>query len=439
VGPTKNNNQLQSDNQSWSQFLPLRVVNKECRGEKRAKFAVVGAGLTGLATARRLAELHPSEEIILLDGREIGQNASGRNSGFAVVHSHFPGDFNAKLLKGYQRMDRLNKKGIDILRSQVSGNSIECDWREDGLYHTASDKSALKSYQSFINYLENRNISHQSLNQEELRAQLGTSWYQKGVKVSEGALMNPAKLLRGLVDNLPSNVRLYENSPVLSFTSGSQITLQTENAYIVADKVLLACNYEATKIGVIKQKMLGVTLSGSFTRRLTESELTTLGRVCSWGVMSLHGGGATLRLTADNRIAIRNTAEYNRSKLFTAAEVNVRQQVHRQAFDNRFPQLRAVEFENSYSCVEGVSANKTNFFEKLADNLFLAGGFNGSGISKGAAFGVALAEYASNQTSELISDCLHCPTALWMPPSPLLGVGARFMVKQRFKGVGKDR
>ena len=439
MNSSSNNRQLQNDNQSWLQFLPPRIVNKECRGEKRSKFVVVGAGFTGLSAARRLAELHPSEEILLLDAREIGQNASGRNSGFAVAHSHFPGSFDVKLLQGYQRIDRLNQSGLDILKAEVTRHNIECDWQEDGLYHTASDKSALRSCKYFIDYLVHRNIAHKLLNQDELHSQLGTRWYQKGVKVSNGALMNPAKLARGLADNLPSNVSLYENSPVLSFVPGNPFILQTENAQISADNVLLSCNYEATKLGVIKQKILGVTLTGSFTRRLTQAELEILGSVRSWGVLSLHGGGATMRLTKDQRIMLRNTAEYNRGKLYTSAEIIARQRVHRQAFNNRFPQLQEVVFEHSYSCVEGVSINKTNFFEKLADNLFFAGGFNGSGISKGAAFGTALAEYASNQTSELISDCLHCPSALRMPPPPLLGVGARFMTRLRFKGVGKDR
>jgi glycine/D-amino acid oxidase-like deaminating enzyme len=439
MGSTTSNSQLQNDNKSWSQFLSRRTSNPSCQGEKRSKFVVVGAGFTGLSAAKRLAELHPSDEILLLDAREIGQNASGRNSGFAVAHSHFPGRFDEKLLKEYQRIDRLNQSGLDILRAEITKHNIGCDWQEHGFYHAAADKSALKSCAEFIDYLAKRGIEHQPLNQDELQKQIGTRWYQGGVKVNDGALMNPAKLVKGLVKSFPSNVVLHENSAVDSIALGKQIILRTKKAKIIADKVLLACNYEMTRLGINNHKLLGVTLTGSFTRVLTEEELDGLGSVRSWGVMSLHGGGATLRLTLDGRLAIRNTAEYNRSNLYSVPDIKERERLHRQAFNNRFPQLKEVTFEHSYSCVEGVSANKTNFFEKLGDNLFVAGGFNGSGISKGTVFGRALAEYASNQTSELIKDCLNCPSALWMPPPPLLGVGARFMVRQRFKDVGKDR
>jgi len=410
-----------------------------CHGELHTKWLVIGSGLTGLSAARRLAELNPDDKVMLLDAREISQSASGRNSGFAVTHSHFPGRFDTKLIKGYERIDRLNSKGLDVLRSEVSNNNIECDWQEEGFYHAAADKQSLKSCEDFIDYLEHCQIKHQAMSQQDLEEHLGTSWYQKAVKINEGVLINPAKLVIGLAKSLPKNVTLYENSPVLALSGTKQITLKTPHATIKADKVLMCCNFEAISLNHLKQKILGITLTGSFTRCLTDEEFASLGKVSAWGVLSLHGGGATLRLTKDRRIALRNTAEYNKGQLFSASQIASRSQIHRQAFENRFPQLKTVPFEESYSCVEGVSANKTNFFKKVNDNLFVAGGFNGSGISKGVAFGTALAEYASNETSELISDCLHSPKALRMPPPPLLGVGARLILRQRFMGVGRDR
>ena len=67
---------------------------------------MIGAGFTGLSCARRLAELNPSDKIILLEAREIGQNASGRNSGYAVAHSHFSGR--------YQRINLDTMKGLTV-------------------------------------------------------------------------------------------------------------------------------------------------------------------------------------------------------------------------------------------------------------------------------------------------------------------------------------
>ena len=201
----------------------------------------------------------------------------------------------------------------------------------------------------------------------------------------------------------------------------------------------MACNYEPIANGRHKQRVVGVTLSGSITRVLTEDEISLLGTESSWGVLSLHSGGATVRLTEDKRISIRNTAEYNNQSLLNKEQLKERQKVHRQAFDNRFPELSHVPFEHLYSGVEGVTGNKTNIFKRLSSNLYFAGCYNGSGITKGTAFGLAAADYACGNEEGLVDDCLSIEKPQWLPPKPILDIGAWYVTKQRFKGVGKDR
>ena len=423
----------------WVDLIPPRQPRPKISSDLEAKWLVIGAGFTGLSCARRLAEINPKDKIILLDARELGQNASGRNSGYAVAHSHFSGAYKESDLEKYQRVDRINQVGLNSLRTLVKDNTINCDWIDSGIYHTAADSSSEIECDHFINYLKKREIKHTPLSNEEVYNHLGTSWYKKGVKVDNGALMQPAKLVFGLAENLPGNVELYENTPVLNLILGKTNKVIVPDATITADKVIMACNYEKFEGAKPKQRLVGVTLSGSITRVLTNEEFATLGSQSSWGVLSLHSGGATIRLTDDRRIAIRNTAEYNNHRLLTKKQLIKRQQIHRQAFDNRFPQLSHVPFEHLYSGVEGVSANKTNIFEKFSDNLYYAGCFNGSGITKGTAFGIGIAEYACGKNSSIVKDCLALEKAKWLPPKPLLDLGAWFTTKQRFKGVGRDR
>ena len=427
------------ETRGWVDLIPPRSPRPKLTSNLEAKWLIIGAGFTGLSCARRLAEINPNDQIILIDAREIGQNASGRNSGYAVAHSYFSGVYKESQLSQYQRVDRINQAGLNSLRSLVAENNIACDYKDTGIYHTAADNNSSKKCDDFIDYLEKREINHTPLSQEQLQKHLGTKWYQKGVKVENGALVQPAKLVFGLADNLPKNVVLYENTPVLKMTVDKTNKLVVPNATITAEKVIMACNYESLAYGQPKQRVLGVTLSGSITRVLTKDELKSLGNQSSWGVLSLHSGGATVRLTSDGRISIRNTAEYNNQSLLTDHQLLKRQEIHRQAFNNRFPQLSHVSFEHCYSGVEGVSVNKTNIFNKLSKSLYFAGCYNGSGITKGTAFGMGIAEYVCQNESALVSDCLATAKANWLPPKPLLDFGAWFVTKQRFKGVGKDR
>jgi len=432
-----------TDPHGWAELLPPRDAGPALtRGQPvngRADWVVIGAGLTGLACARRLAELHPGQEIVVLEARLVGQGASGRNSGFAVAVSHFPGGYKARQGSEYRRVNRINQAGLEILRAQIAAFDISCQWREDGIHHGAADHMAMHEAGHFQRYLEEMEIAHTVLEPDALLSRLGTGHYQAGLHVHAGALVQPAALVRGLADHLPGNVRLYEQCPVLAIESGRQLTLQLTNGTVRTDNVVVATNYEAGKLGLLARRLTATTLSGSVTRILSDDERSGLGSLDQWGLLSLHGGGATVRLTADGRLCVRNTAEFYGAQFLSDCQLAQRQTAHRKAFEVRFPQLKHVPFEFAWSGVEGISRNGTNFFGRQKTGVFFAGGYNGSGLSRGTAFGTALADYASGGQSSLIEDCLASAPASWVPPRPFLDIAAALTVRARFKGVGRDR
>jgi len=395
--------------------------------------------VTGLASARRLAELHSGQDILLLEARLLGQGATGRSSGFAVAVSHFNGSFEAGRVDFYSRVNRINQAGLDLLRAQAAPFAADCQWQEDGFFHAAADRAAIRECDHFLRYLEAMEIAHTPLDAEGLSARLGTGLYRTGVHVHAGALVQPAALVRGLADTLPANVRLHEMSPVLRIERGAPLTLTLPKGRLRTDNLVVAANYEAPKLGFLRRYLVGSTLSGSFTRALDDDELACLGSEMEWGVLSLHTGGATVRLTADRRLCLRNAAEYNGGTPLSEEQLARRQAIHRAGFEKRFPGLAHVPFEYAWSGVEGISRNSTNFFGRQADNVYLAGGYNGSGLSRGTAFGTALAEYASGGHSALIDDCLAAAPGSWVPPRPFLDIGAYLTVRSRFRGVGLDR
>ena len=428
-----------TDRHGWAELLPERKPAQSLQGVHRVSWAVIGAGLTGLACARRLAKLHPDEKILLLEARCVAQGASGRNSGFVVATSQFPGQLDHGQLKNYRRINRINEAGLDLLSEQVSQHAIDCQWRREGFYHTAIDRRALAEYKNFRRYLDTLQVEHETIDKAVLQERLGSALYQAGIRIADGALVQPAALVYGLADTLPANVVLHEQNPVFKIERGKPLLLKLANARVEADRVILATNYEAPALGFLRPYIVGSTLAGSFTRKLTRAELDSLGSLKEWGAISLHSGGATLRLTRDHRISIRNTAEYHGSALLSDKELARRQLTHRDALDKRFPQLAQVPFEFGWSGVEGISRNGTNFFGRQAENIYLAGGYNGSGVSRGTAFGTAIAEYASGETSQLVSDCLASAPAKVMPPRPLLDLAAYLIVRSRFRDVGLDR
>ncbi len=157
-----------TDRHGWAELLPERQACQTPSGTHRVPWVVVGAGVTGLACARRLAELHPDQEILLLEARLVGQGASGRNSGFAVAVSHFGGGFEADQMAFYRRVNRINQAGLDLLRAQVTEHAIDCQWYEGGFHHAAADQLSVDECENFLRYLEAMEIPHTPLDRQAL-------------------------------------------------------------------------------------------------------------------------------------------------------------------------------------------------------------------------------------------------------------------------------
>jgi glycine/D-amino acid oxidase-like deaminating enzyme len=112
--------------------------------------------------------------------------------------------------------------------------------------------------------------------------------------------------------------------------------------------------------------------------------------------------GATIRITRDKRILIRNTAEVSNPFKMTELELDKRTAIQRIGINKRFPQLPNDVIESTWSGVVSRTRNSLPIFEKLDDNIFVAGCYNGSGIGVGTLFGEQIAIKASNETSEEI-------------------------------------
>ena len=432
-------NRFPTDPHGWAELLapcPPRPTVKE---DLSVDWVVVGAGVTGLACAKRLAEENPCTEILLLEAREIAQGATARSSGFAMDNSRFGGPVSNLDIANCQRVNRINRAGLSLLRDIVMANEIACDWREEGLYHVAADTQSKAEYLYYVAYLRQLEIDHSELSETELTHLLGTSHYSKGLSVANGALVQPAALARGLADHLPANVTLFENAPVLEIRQGQVHELQLPHAIIRAANICLATNYEIARLGFLKNRITGIVLSGSITRQLSVEEMSQLGCLVDWGALSLHDTGATVRLTVDRRICIRNCAEFRFSRMLSDHDLSSRVSQHRAGFEARFPQLAHVPFEFSWSGVEGLSRNTTNFFGNLAPRIWFAGGYNGSGLSRGTAFGTAMADYALDNDTDLVFDCLETAPAQWMPPEPFRSFGGNLVTRRHATNVGADR
>ncbi len=410
----------------WSRILPPRSPKPPLAREIDADWVVVGAGYAGLAAARRLAENRPDEAIVLLEAGEVGENASGRNSGFAIDLPHNVGS-SLDELEGSHRFMRLARAAIAELGKQVEMHAIDCDWSRDGKYHAAvSARGVREVLEPFARELEALGEPFTWLDQSAIAEKTGSSHFAAAVFTPGCVLMNPAALTRGLADGLPDNVTLFERSPVIEWDDRDPVRLTTPSGSVRAPRMIVAVNGFAERFGILGRRLLQMAAHASLTRRLDEAERQAYGVADAWGLTPANAfAGITMRYTGDHRILIRQKIEYSPSQRVSEAERQALARRHKALFDARFPMLGSVEIEHTWTGFICLSRNGAPGFGQVAPNVWMAVCQNAVGVTKGTIGGLLAADMASGRDNPLIDDMRGLGTPARLPPRPFLDLGVR--------------
>ena len=410
----------------WVNDLSSRSNIKYLNSNKHAEWLIIGAGYTGLSAARKLSQLHPNEQIIIVDSQLAGEGASGRNSGFLVDTTLNDGFTSNKEIDNYKKKTDIYNLGICAVRNFIREYQVDCDWNECGKYFASSNPEDLKILSGFSDLLQKLNFAHKILYKDELVKRLGTKFYNFALKTKGGILLHPAKLVRAMVDTLPQNINLFENSTLLNWQKEKDfISANFVNCTVKTKKIIFATNGFLKSLGIKTNYNFPITLTASMTRRLTDQEFKSIGEPEEWGVLPVRPMGATVRIINDRRILIRNTAEVHDPFKMSKMELDKRVTIHKIGIKKRFPQLPDDIIESTWSGVVSRSRNSSQIFEKLDDNVFVAGCYNGSGIGVGTLFGEQIALMASGEASTEIeiSNLRNKPNKL--PPNPFLNIGIK--------------
>ena len=194
---------------SWINDLDPRTNIKILNKNAECEWLIIGAGYTGLSAARKLAELHPTQNIILVDAQLAGEGASGRNSGYLVDTTLNDGFTSNKDLENYKKKTNIYDLGIKTVKKFIKEHQVDCDWSESGKFFASSNIKDVKILKNFSNLLNKLNFENYLLNKKELSQRLGTDFYNTALFTKGGVLLHPGKLVRSMIDVLPKNVTLF--------------------------------------------------------------------------------------------------------------------------------------------------------------------------------------------------------------------------------------
>ena len=425
---------INDTNCGWLHGIEKRNQAERIKGSHTADYLIIGAGITGLSAARQLGKLKPNKKILIVDAQRCGEGASSRNSGYLVESTLNDGFVSNKKLEGYREKTNMYRHGIKAVKNFIDNHQVDCDWNECGKYYASSNINDKNRLIEFSKTLESININHELLNESDLSSRLGTNFYKTSIYTNGDVMLNPAKLTRSMIKALPNNIRLFENSKLIKWNKNNKIiNCFFENGSVATSNIIFCTNGFLNSLKINSNYSFPLLLTASMTRPLTADEFKSIGSPKEWGVLSVRPMGATVRLTADKRILIRNTAEISTSSTLNQKKMQIRKQLHQSGIRKRFPSLSDEIIESTWSGIACRSGNAAQIFQKKDNNIYIAGCFNGSGLGLGTLFGEQIANKACGLETEEIKLIEKSKSPNWLPPEPFLSLGIRLrLMKDRF-------
>ena len=404
----------------WNALLPESLPGQSVGNDIICDVAIIGAGYTGLAAARRWVEHTPGDSVVVLDSSDLGEGSPGRNSGFLLEIS-LANDAEPTAVDRMRTCNKMIAAAMADIVELVHRFDIQCNLTRSGTYRAAAGEEGLAALEAYVAFLKAAELPYERLDRAELQQRIGTDFYRAGLYSPHCYLAQPAALIRGMAANLPRSVALYQRSPALGVKRiGETWQVKTPHGNVTARTIIVANNAFAKNLGIGRSRVAAIYTYAALTEPLTRNLLEPLGSDHAWGLLPAHRLGSTLRRTADGRLLIRSCYDYE-----SEADNDTVASILADALQRRFPFLGEICFAQVWGGATGLTLNGAPFWGEIDDNLYVSAGCNGGGVVKGTLFGGALSDLAHSKPVPDLQALFG--SASWMPPDPLRRIGFEFI------------
>lgn len=417
----------------WNAILSRAAPRARLEGVTGCDIAIVGGGFAGLSAARRLHQIDPGLDVVILEAARIAEGGTGRNSGFMIdlPHELTSSDYAGSGESRDRQLTQLNRHAIDFAAQAVAEYAIPEGWfQRSGKINAAASAVGMAANESYARHLRDLGEAHEMLDASAMREITGTDYYRGGLYTPGAAMIQPAGYVRGFALGLErTGIRIFEQSPVLCIENGAQgWRLLTARGEVRAERVIMANNGHLESFGFQRGRLMHIMLNACMTEELSADHLRALGGHECWGATPSDPMGTTVRrigpAQGGHRIVIRQGGYY-RPRMQTSTRDLARLVRHmRQKFEARFPMLRGVRFEYCWSGHLCLSRNGVSVMRELEPGLYAACVDNGLGTTRSTLTGIGAAEMLCGLTSAVTRFFTAEAQPDRLPPHPLDTVGA---------------
>lgn len=358
-------------------------------GDEKTDLLVVGGGYSGLWTALLAKERDPQRDVVLIEGREVGWAASGRNGGFcaaSLTHglanglARWPGDM--------AKLEDLGARNLDAIEAAVAAYGIDCDFERTGEIDVATEPHQLDELREMHEEAGRLGFGGlELLDRDAVRAEVDSPTFLGGLWDREGvAMLHPARLAWGLKRAcLDLGVRIYENTRALDLSSaGAGMAVRTSYGRVFARRVALGTNVFPSLVKRIRPYTVPVYDYALMTEPLSAEQRDAVGWRNRQGLGDSANQFHYFRITAEGRILWGGyDAIYPYGGKVTA-ELDHRPETYLKLagqFFECFPQLEGLRFSHVWGGAIDTCSRFSAFFGTAhGGKVAYAAGYTGLGV-----------------------------------------------------------
>lgn len=393
-------------------------------GDVTVDVAIVGGGFTGLSTALHIRERDPGLRVAVLEAGAVGWGASGRNAGFSMTL--FGISLGLTIMRwGKQRAreaDEYMVRAVEYTESQIDRLGIDCNYERTGLLQVAANRGQLKVQRHEFKLAGQAGL-HETrwLERDEVQELVGSPLYVGGRFDPLCALLQPAKLVRGLAAAArAAGADIYEGTPVTAIHPGHKVRLDTPHGRVTAEKVVLATNAYAAWLRGLRRLQVPMHTYIVLTEPLSDRQLEAIGWRQRVGIEDGRNLLHYYRLTPDNRILMGgHDAIYYYGNRTGVDRHRRLQQALQHTVRETFPQLGDVRFTHHWGGPISATLDLVPAIGRLGPNMYYSLGCMGHGVALTQLNGRTLADLVLETPSELTAAWFVNRKALPIPPEPL--------------------
>ncbi|MEP6842786.1 MAG: FAD-dependent oxidoreductase [Pseudolysinimonas sp.] len=393
----------------------------------RRDLAIVGGGYLGLWAALLAKQQDPNRRVVLLEAKQIGWAASGRNGGFceaSLTHGELNG--RSRFAKEFDRLEELGAENLNAIESTLHELGIDAEFERNGVISVAVEPHQVEWAREVGD-----EQGSEFLDQDAMRRAVNSPTYLAGVWNRTGAaLVHPAKLARGLAEACEAlGVEIFEDSPVddLQSNSDGSVRLMVNGKIVTADRAVLATNAFPSLLKRNRLMTVPVYDYVLMTEPLTAAQLAEVRWEGRQGLSDMANQFHYYRLTRDNRIlfggydAIYHYGRQLRPEYEDRAATFDRLASH---LLTTFPQLDGIRATHRWSGAIDTCSQFCAFYGLARKGrVAYASGFTGLGVGSTRFAARVLLDLLSGKPTELTELRMVRRRPTPFPPEPLASVG----------------